>query len=190
MSDTLRAALLFLIDTLFNLYLFILVVRIILAWVRSDYFNPITQFVVKMTDFMVKPLRTIIPNIKQFETATFVLVIVIEMIKFMLTAWISYGFPNVWGLPILAVGDTLYLILKTFTYAIIFEVILSFLQPRSPLAQTLYRFNSPVMQPLRRIIPTIGGLDITPIPAILLLQLLTIVLVGPLMSIGQGVSFG
>lgn len=190
MSDTMRRALMFLIDTLFNLYLFILVVRLVLAWVRSDYFNPVTQFVVKMTDIFVRPLRRIFPNIKNLETATLVLILVIEMVKFFLITFISYGFPNLLGLPILASADLLYLILQTFTYAIILQAILSFVQPASPLLHVLYRFSSPIMRPIQRLVPPVGGIDLSPIPALIILQLMGIVLVTPLMALGQGITLG
>jgi YggT family protein len=190
MSDTIRTALLFLIETLFNIYLFILVIRIILVWVRADYFHPLTQFIVKLTDVLIKPLRKVLPNVRNFETASIVMVLAIEIIKFFLIACISFGFPNLFGIPILAIGDSIALVLQTFTYAILLQVILSFLHPMSPLMALVSRFNSPIMRPLQQVIPIIGGFDITPIPALIGLQLLNIILVAPLMTLGQNISFG
>ena len=190
MSDTLRSALLFLLNSLFDLYLFVLMVRIILVWVRSNYFNPVTQFVVRVTDFLVQPMRKVIPNFRHIEIATVVLALLVEMLKFFLISCLSYGMPNPLGLPILAFADILYLLIKTFTYAIILQAILSFVQPSSPLAGTLARFVSPVMRPVQRLVPPVGGIDLSPIPALIGLQLLSIVLVGPLMTLGQGVAFG
>lgn len=189
MSDTMRAAALFLINTLFNLYLFILIIRLILVWVRTDYFNPVTQFIVKLTDFIIKPLRRVIPNIKSLETATLTLVFVLEMIKYFFLTWMSIGYPAWAGLPVLAIADILALIIQTFTYAIIVQAILSFVQPMSPIMYILARFTSPIMQPLERVIPLVGGINITPIPALLILQLLNIILVSPLMAMGQSLAF-
>lgn len=190
MSDTLRTALLFLISTIFNLYLFVLVIRIILVFVHADYFNPFTQFITRLTNFIVKPLRKWLPNIQNIETASIALMFVLEIIKFALIVSIGYGAPNVTGLPILAIADMLSLLLQTFTYAILLQVILSFVQPMSPLTQVLWRFNSPIMHPLQRLIPPVGGFDLTPIPALIILQILNIVLVNPLMAFGQSVTFG
>lgn len=190
MSDTIRSALIFLIDTIFNLYLFLLVVRLILVWVRADYFNPFTQFILRFTDIVVKPIRKIIPNIKNIETASVILVLVIETIKFLLVAMISFGMPSFLGIPVLAIADSIALVLQTFTYAIFLQVILSFVQPNSPMMAVVTRFNSPIMRPLHQLIPPIGGFDITPIPALIGLQLLNIILVAPLMSLGQGIAFG
>jgi YggT family protein len=190
MSDTIRAALLFLINTVFDLYLFILVVRIILAWVGANYFDPVTQFIIKCTDFIVKPLRRLIPNFRRVETASIVLLLLIEIIKFLLVSLLSFGFPHLLGLFILAIGDSLKLILLTFFYAILLQAILSWIQPNAPMNRVLYQFTSPIMGPLHRVIPPIGGIDISPIPALIILQLLIIILVNPLMGFGLGVAFG
>lgn len=188
MSDTLRAGLLFLITTVFNIYLFILTIRILLVWVQADYFNPITQFITKCTDFLVIPLRRFIPNFKRIECSSIVLLLLIEMIKFLLVCSLSFGFPNIFGLFILAIADSIKLFLETFFYAILFQAILSWIQPGSPINRVLDQFTAPIMNPFRRLIPPIGGIDISPIPALILLQLLIIILVNPLMALGLEVS--
>lgn len=190
MSDPIEHALLFLVNTLFDLYLFILVIRLLLVWVRSDYFNPITQFVVKLTDVLVKPIRRAIPNLGRLETATFILIFVFEIAKFFLVSYLTFGMPNAAALPLLAFGDFLQLVLQVFTFAIILQVILSYVQPMSPLSGVLMRITSPIMYPLHRLIPPIGGFDITPIPALILLQLLSILLVNPILQLGRSVAFG
>lgn len=190
MSDTLRTALLFLVNSLFDLYLFVLVIRVVLVWVRSDYFNPVTQFVVKLTDVAVKPLRRMIPNSGNVETASLFLIFVLEIAKYFLIALMSFGVPNLLGLPVLALGDTVYLIIQTFTYAIVLQAIISIVQPNAPILSVLSRFTAPILRPLQRLVPTVGGFDITPIPALIGLQLLSILLVSPLMSLGQGIALG
>jgi YggT family protein len=189
MSDTIRTALLFLIDTLFNLYLFILILRFILACGRANYFSPVTQFIVRLTDPIIKPLRKVIPNIKRIEIASLVVILAIEVMKFFLIACISYGFPNLLGLPILAIANTISLVIQIFTYGIILQAILSFVQPMSPLMSVLSQFNAPILQPFQRLVPPIGGLDLTAIPALISLQLMSIILVSPLLAVGQGIAF-
>lgn len=190
MSDTLRAALLFLINTIFDLYLFILMVRILLAYAGANYFEPITQFVIKATNFIVQPLRRIIPNYRQFELATILLVLVLEIVKFFLIFLLSFGIPNIVGLLIVAFADALRLLLQTFFYAILLQAILSWLQPYSPVSNILNQITSPIMKPIRRFVPLIGGIDISPIPALILIQLLIIVIVNPLVQVGMGVAVG
>lgn len=190
MSDAFHAGLLFLINTLLDLYLFVLVIRIILAYVGSNFFDPVTQFVVKLTDFMVKPLRRILPNFNGIEMAGIVLVLVIEIVKFLLISSLSFGFPHIPGLLILAITDSIKIVIETFFYAILLQAILSWVQPRSPINRTLYQFTSPIMRPLQRFIPLVGGFDISPIPALIGLQLLIIILVDPLRAIGWVMAFG
>lgn len=190
MAGTLNNALLFLINTIFNAYLFILCIRLILAWVGADYHEPVTQFIVKCTNFIVKPLRRYIPNFKDLETSTLVLILVIEAIKFFFLAILSFGLPNILGLMVFAFADTLRLIITTFFYAILLQAIVSWIQPQSPINYILIKFCSPILRPLQRIIPPINGFDITPIPAFIILQLLIIVLVEPLIAMGWKIAFG
>lgn len=190
MAGTLNNAFLFLVNTLFNVYLFILCIRLILAWVGADYHEPLTQFIVRFTNFIVKPLRRYVPNFRDLETSTLILILAIEAIKFFFLAILSFGLPNIFGLLIFAFADTLRLFITTFFYAILLQAIISWIQPQSPINYVLTKFCSPVLRPLQRIIPPINGFDITPIPAFIILQLLIIVLVDPLIAIGWKFAFG
>ena len=169
---------LFLINTVVNLYLFILSVRLILAWSRANYFNPITRFIITVTQPVINPLRRVIPNIKNLETATLVFMVVVEVLKFLLLSFLFFSIPIV-TLIILSLLDTIKVILSTFFYAILVQAILSWVQvsyTASPVVEVLERLTSPILRPLRRIIPPIGGIDITPIPALIGLQLLMMLL--------------
>lgn len=190
MFDAMSDGLLYLIDSLFNLYLFILGVRLILVWVRADYFDPITKFTVMLTDPVVNPLRKFLPTPYRIEIPTLVVMFVLELVKFLLLMLLSSGMPNVLGLPILAIGDMLYLIIQAFMYAIVLQAILSILQPASPLMLSLRRVTDPILRPIQRILPLIGGLDLSPIPALILLQLCKIIFIGPIMAIGQSIALG
>lgn len=178
-------AFVFLVNTIFSLFTFLLGVRFILVYVGANYHDPITQFVVKFTDFCVKPVRRIIPNIKRIETATLLLLLVVGFVKFMLVLLLNGSGFNPLGLLILALADTCQTLIMLMFYAIIAHVILSWIQPYSPVMQTLTLFTSPIMYPIRKLIPPIGGFDITPIPAIIVLQLILILFVGPIMHYGS-----
>ena len=156
---TMSNAGLFLVTTLFDLYLLVLVVRLILAYSRANYFNPVTQVIIKLTQPLVAPLRKVIPNYKGIEFATLLLIIVFEIIK------------------ILLIRHTLKLILNTFFYAILIQVLLSWIQPgNTPATQLLSQITAPIMRPMHRLVPPIGGMDLSPIPALIILQLLVILL--------------
>jgi YggT family protein len=189
MTDTLSSGLLFLTTTIIDLYLFVLVIRLMLAFVGANYFNPLTQGIIKVTDFIIKPMRRFIPNVRRIEVSTLVLIIFLEMCKFFFIALFSMGVPNIIGLFILAIGGTTKLLIDAMFYAILFQAILSFIQPMSPINYLLQQFTSPIMRPIQRFVPPIGGFDISPIPAMIGLQLLTILLVNPIMSAGLGVAY-
>lgn len=189
MSETLRAALLFLVATIFNLYLFVLIIRLILAWVNADYFHPATQFVVTCTNFIVKPLRNYIRNFKSLETATLLVILVVEIIKFFFVSLLSFGLPNIGGLFILAIGDAFKLICEVFFYAILLQAILTWLQPDAPINRVLDKFTAPILRPFQRFIPPISGFDISPIPALILLQLLRILVANEIIYAGWRIAF-
>lgn len=189
MSDTLRAALLFLINTVFDLYLFVLVIRLMLAYVGANYFDPLTQFVIRLTDFLVKPLKRVMPNFRGIEFATLFLIILIDVIKFTLISAFSFGAPKFSGIVILAFADCLRMILQILFYGILLQAILSWIQPGSQMNRVLYQITSPIMNPMRRVIPLINGIDISPIPALILLQLIIIIVVNPLMQMGMVIAF-
>lgn len=190
MSDTIRAALLFLVDTSFSLFAFLLFVRLVLAYVGAHYADPVTQLVVRLTDWIVKPLRRWLPNKFGIELSTLLLIFSSEIIKFLVIGLLSFGLPHVVGLLLLALADTIKLISQTFFYAILIQAIMSWVQPQSSMNYLLHQFNSPIIRPIQRLIPSLNGIDISPIPAMILLQLVIILLVNPLMAMGLGIAFG
>lgn len=190
MSGTSLNAILFLISCIFDFYILILIMRLVLAWVGADYHNPVTQFVVKMTSFFIKPMKKILPDIRGIETSTLVAIILVEVCKFFFITVLSFGLPNIIGLFILAIGDFLQLLIWALSIALILQVILSWVQPGSHVHQTLDKFTSPLMRPFQRVLPPVAGIDISPIPALIILQLLIIVLVNPMKGVGLGMAIG
>jgi YggT family protein len=177
MSDSLTRAGIFLISTAFNLYILILVLRLLLAFARANYFNPLTQFIIKVTQPLVAPLRRIIPNYRGIEFSTLVLIILFETIKIALLSTLYVGSPEIATVFLLAFLDTIKIILNTFFYAILLQALLSWFQPGySPAGQVLQQITSPILTPVKRLLPPINGIDFSPIPAMILLQLLIIML--------------
>lgn len=187
--SALNQGLLFLINTLFDLFLFVLVIRLILAWSGAHYFDPITQFFVRITDFIIKPLRRWLPNVRGIETSTLTLIFALEIIKFAIIAFLSVGAPHLLGLLVLALADMGKLFIQTFFYTILVQALLTWIQPNSPMNNVLYQITAPIMRPIQRVVPLIGGVDISPIPAMILLQLLLIVFITPLMNLGLSLTF-
>jgi YggT family protein len=191
MSGPFSNAAIFLVNTLFDLYVFILGIRIILVWSRVNYFNPVSQFIVKLTGFIITPIRRILPNVLHIELATLLFMFIIEMVKFALIGFVSLGTPQIEGLIILAIADMLKTILTIFFYAILLQAVLSWIRPGpSPLNELLTQMTNRILRPIQRVIPPVGGFDISPIPALIGFQLLIILVVTPLFTLGLRLAFG
>lgn len=190
MFEAMNSGLLFLISTVFDLYIFVLFVRILLVCAGANYFDPITQFIIKLTDPVIKPLRRVFPNVKRLETSSVVLALLLESIKFFIVCLFTFGLPNIFGVLILSCGDAIKGIVQILFYAIILQAILSWIQPQAPFNRILYQLTYPIMQPIRRIIPLVNGIDISPIPALIILQLFIIIIASPLMAFGLTVATG
>lgn len=186
MPNALNNAGLLLIHTIFDLYIIVLLIRMILLWARADFFNPITQIIVKLTNPIITPLKHFIPNLYGIECASALIVLLLEIAKFYLIMLLTFGKPHLIGLLILSIADTLKLTINIFFYAILLQAILSWVQGiHSPIGHTLTKMTSPILKPFQRMFKPISGFDISPIPAMLMLQLLLILLITPLTNYGM-----
>ncbi|VAW61441.1 Cell division integral membrane protein, YggT and half-length relatives [hydrothermal vent metagenome] len=158
----------FLIDILFQLYATALLIRVLLQWVRADFYNPVSQFIVKITNPPVLPVRKIIPSLGGIDTATLLLAFLVIAIKIMLVYQIILPVPIV----IMALGQTLVLIISIFMYSIIIQAVLSWVNPdpSNPAVSLLNSLTQPILKHFRNLIPPIGGMDISPMIAIIALM--------------------
>jgi YggT family protein len=168
-------ALFFLVTTLFNLYLGAVMLRILLQWVRADFYNPVSQLVWKVTQPLAGPLRNIVPRWRQLDTAGLVVLLVlcfifIQLVMWMLSMHTTVGYA-IWYALLKAVS----VLLGLYTLSIFAEAILSWVGPgiNNPAANILWSINEPLLRPVRRVIPPIGGLDLSPLAVILGLQVLS-----------------
>ena len=162
----------FLIDTLFYLYTVLLMLRLLLQWVRADFYNPLSQFIVKATSPVVVPIRRIIPSIGGIDLATLLLVLSFTFTKLILISWISdLPFSAPWLLLATAL-ETIILLLDIFLFSIFILAIMSWINPDPyhPAATLLRSLSRPVMKPLQKFIPPMGGIDISPMVAIILIM--------------------
>lgn len=168
----------FLISTLFDLYLMVVILRLWLQLVRADFYNPFSQFIVKATQPIVAPLRRILPPLGKFDTATFVLALLVAALKITLLT-ILLGGANL-NVVTLLVGSFMIVLRETFSllfWVLIIRAILSWVsQGYNPIEQVLGQLTEPLLAPIRRIIPPIGGLDLSVLVAIIGLQFLQILM--------------
>jgi YggT family protein len=170
----LNDAAVFIIKTLGSLYLLIVLLRFILQLVRANFYNPICQFIVKATQPLLKPLRRVIPSMFGLDMSSLVLALIVQMLLMAVILTLK-GFAVDWLLLVpWSVIALFSLFLNVLFYAMIISVILSWVAPGShnPGAELVAQITEPVLAPFRRIIPNLGGLDISPIFAFIAIQLL------------------
>jgi YggT family protein len=180
-------ALVFLINTLFGIYILFVVLRFLLAWVRADFYNPISQAIVKITNPPLRPLRRIIPGYGGIDWPSVVLMLGLKMVELELVSLVVVSRPlALAGVFILAIAELLKLIIYIFMFAIIVQVVLSWVAPGAynPFTVILYRLTEPVLRPARELAPPIGGIDFSPMVVIVVLNLLLILVINPLFGLG------
>ena len=186
----LNGAAIFVIQTLGSLYLLIVLLRFILQLVRANFYNPLCQFIVKATQPLLKPLRRVIPSVFGLDMSSLVLAILVQMVIFAVVLTLSYMSFNILGLLLWAIIGVTALFLKVFFFAMIISVILSWVAPGSvsPGAELVNQITEPALAPFRRFLPSMGGLDISPILAFMLIQLIQSFVIPPLaMYVGMPV---
>ena len=177
----LNTAAIYVLQTIGSLYLLIVLLRFILQLVRADFYNPLSQFVVKATKPLLNPLRRVVPGLGGLDLASLVLAILVQLLLMILTLLLlGYGVVGL-ILPLLiwAVIGVTSLFLKVFYFALIVSVILSWVAPGSynPAAQLINQICEPFLMPFRRLLPNLGGLDISPIFAFIALNLVDMLVI-------------
>ncbi|MCC4801082.1 YggT family protein [Enterovibrio norvegicus] len=174
----------FLVSTLFDLYIMVVLLRVWLQWSRADFYNPFSQFVVKATQPVVAPLRRIIPSIGSFDLATVLFAFVLCVAKFFVLQMVASG-----GLPPF---DASYLLIGLLAlvkaaggllfWVLILRAILSWVsQGRNPIEFVMIQLTEPLVAPIRKVLPSLGGLDLSVLVLFIVLQFLNF-LIGDLLS--------
>ncbi len=167
-----QPALIFIIKTIAQLYLLVLLLRFWLPLLRADFRNPLAQGILRITSPLVVPLRRLLPSIGRIDTSTILVAFVIQYLTFLVLLPIAGH--TVATIPILITTliELAILSLNMFFFVILIKIILSWVAPNTHNYATalLSTLADPVLRPIRQIIPPIGGLDISPIFVIILLQ--------------------
>ncbi len=174
------SAIIYILDTLLGLALFVVMARLLLQWTRADFRNPICQAIVKITNPLILPLRRVLPPVGKVDTASVVAVALVALVKVASLYWLSdvpMPPPALMWIRAL-VTEIARTLLWTYFYAIVLYALLSMIAPGgySPLQSLLTTICEPVLRPLRRIIPGISGLDLSPLWAGIAIQAMLILL--------------
>lgn len=159
------------VHTITGILATILLLRFWMQAVRVRPPNSIAPFMYKLTDWLVKPLRRILPGVGGYDWATLLGAFLIALLVQAIDLFLLRGEISVQALLVLSVHRLIHWLLWMFLGLIIIEVIFSWVNPHAPLAPLVRALTEPLMRPLRRVIPPIGGIDLSPIAAILLLQI-------------------
>ncbi len=181
-----------LVQTLFQLYLLALLLRLILQFSRADFYNPISQFMVKVTSPLLNPLRRIIPGVGGIDMASIVLILLIQMLATTLLVVIQgYSIPNPLSLLIWGALGTIGMVINIYFIAILASIILSWVAPGSynPIVILLHQLTEPVLKPFRSMLPAMGGLDLSPIFVFLSINVLQIILSHIAATVGLPVAY-
>ncbi len=183
MDPYLAKPLIFLVQTLFGLYILAVLLRFLLQWVRADFYNPVSQLVVKVTNPVLRPLRRVIPGVAGLDMAALVLILLLKLMELLLIGLIATGtiFP-LRALLFLGLAGLIQLFIYFYIFTIFVQVIISWVNPHSysPVTNLIHTLNRPILRPFQRLLPPAGGFDFSTLVALLALQLLNMLLVPPL----------
>ncbi|MDF3920261.1 YggT family protein [Salinicola sp. LHM] len=183
MGSNLGSAGLMLVNTLVNIYLFVLMLRFLLQFSQADYYNPMSQGIVKATQPVVAPVQRILRPVGRIDIATLFVGFLLKVIVIIAVFQIAgFGMPPLQGLLLAGIAGVLNAILKIYFFALIIMIILSWVAPRAnhPGALLVMQIVEPIMAPVRRVIPPLGMIDLSPIVVFIAINLLDSVVVGSL----------
>jgi YggT family protein len=174
----LTGALIYLISTITDLFVTAVLLRLLLQWVKADFYNPLSQFLIKVTNPVLVPARRIIPSIGKLDTASVVVMLLLELIQLVAISLLSktdFGFQF---LLLFAIKKLIITLLLTYFVLIIARVLVSWIaaQSRHPLIPLMYQLTEPVLKPFSKVLPPLGGVDLSPLFALITLRFLLLLL--------------
>ena len=173
-------ALNFLLTTLASLLTLLFLLRFFMQLCKASFKNPLGQMIISLTDFVVKPTRKLVPSLRKIDLSTLLLAFLTQLllnICFLKLRGLPFGieghsaWPNLIGLSLIGLLRTS---LDLFFYALMLQVILSWVNPHTPITDVLNSLTKPILAPIQRILPTASGIDFSPMVALILIQMLNI----------------
>lgn len=171
-------ALVFLVQTLFGFYILAVMLRFLLQWVRADFYNPLVQFLVRITNPPLLPLRRIIPGYRGLDLAAVVLALILQAVEMLLITLLLNQPVGIGGLLILTVLELLKLLINIYLWGVIIQAVMSWFNPDPyhPAARVLAQLTAPVLRPARRLLPPIAGVDLSPMLVVVALIFISLLL--------------
>ena len=179
-------AAIYLVDTVAGLYLIAVVLRFLLQLLRADFYNPLSQFVVNITNPPLRTLRRFIPGFRGLDIASLTLAFIVAATKLLFIYTIAGISLNIASIILLSIADILQTAVYIFIFITIARAVLSWFQQsgQNPLERLLSSLSEPLLKPLRKMLPELGGLDFSPFALIILLTLILKLIVKPITDSG------
>jgi len=185
-GDYISNPLIFLLQVAFEFLTLTALLRFLLQALRADFFNPISQFVVRVSEPAMAPLRKVLPASRRFDTVSLLFAWLLKSLELVivlayLRGGLHLGVAMLWAVP-----AVLELAINVFVFTLVVQAVLSWVtNETTPVTALLWSFTEPVLRPLRSILPPIGGLDLSPLIAVVLLIVLKMLLVPPLENLAR-----
>jgi YggT family protein len=177
----------FLIDTVIGLYTLVVMLRFLFQLTGADFYNPISQTVVKLSNPPLVRLRRVVPSLPGIDTAAVVLLLILEMCRIAGINLLSGHSPAIIGLVLLSVGELLKLAIYIIIFSIFIRAMLSWFSGAgyTPVLRLMHTFTEPVLKIFRRLLPVTGGLDFSPIAVFIVFMVVLKIVVQPLLDFGR-----
>ncbi len=181
-SSYLSNPIIFLIETISGLYIMTFMLRYLLSITQADFYNPVSQFLVKITNPLLIPMRRFIPSLGKIDTAAIAIMLTLQMLTLFVITLLKGGYVSFWPVFVHSLANLIELFLNIFLFSILIQVVISWVNPgvNNPVTALLYGLTEPVMAPIRRIIQPIGGMDLSPMAAIIGIYILNMLLIPPI----------
>jgi YggT family protein len=186
-SSYLTDPIIFIIDNVLSLYILAVLVRFLLQWTGADFYNPISQFIVKVTHPPLRLLRRFVPSIGKIDTSALVLIFALQMLADFSILLLKSGIISIGALTVVAISQLLSLLMNVFVFAIFARAVLSWVNPGSFSAAEaiLTSLTEPLFVVCRRILPDFGGIDLSPLALLFFLQLAKMIILPPLQELAS-----
>jgi YggT family protein len=174
-----NAALFFVVKTLLDLFLIAFILRFLLQWGRADFHNPLSQFILRITDPLLRPLRRVVPGWRGLDLSPVIALLLLQLVVTGMLAFMATGAVMNAGALIYYAGVRIIVgVVRLYFFVILVHVIMSWVNPGAwnPLISVINSLTRPVLGPVRRLIPPIGGLDLSPLFVLIGLQAVLILL--------------
>ena len=168
----------FLIQTVFGFYILAVMLRFLLQCVRADFYNPLVQFLVRITNPLLLPLRRFVPGYRGLDLASVVLAFALQLLEVLLVTALFGRSLDIGGVQLVTVMELLKLLINIYLWGVIIQAVLSWINPdpRHPAARVLAQLTAPLLRPARRLLPPVSGVDLSPVLVVVALIFVSLLL--------------